>query len=104
MVLGNLSPLMRQLLRQKACMLQALMLHVGPERAACAECHVTAPALVSWSSVTTCPFLWTVSSQRPKKKKKTGPKLLAPKDGYAHPYLQLDKERVLSPLLWLLTN
>lgn len=70
MVLGNLSPLMRQLLRQKACMLQALMLHVGPERAACAECHVTAPALVSWSSVTTCPFLWTVSSQRPKKKKK----------------------------------
>lgn len=101
MVLGNLSPLMRQLLRHKACMVQALMLHLGPERAVCAECHVQAPALVSWSSVTTCPFLQTVSSQRPKE---IGPKLLAPKGGYSHAYLQLDKERVLALLIWLLTN
>lgn len=101
MVLGNLSPLMRQLLRHKACMVQALMLHLGPERAVCAECHVTAPVLVSWSSVTTRPLLQTVSSQRPQE---SGPKLLAPKDGHAHPYLQLDKERILALLIWLLTN
>lgn len=46
-VLGNLSPLIRQLLRHKACMVQALLMHLGPERAVCAKCHVTATALVS---------------------------------------------------------
>lgn len=46
-VLGNLSPLIRQLLRYKARMVQALMMHWGPERAVRANCHVTASALVN---------------------------------------------------------
>lgn len=46
-VLGNLSPLIRQLLRYKACMVQALMMYLGPERAVRANCHVTAYALVN---------------------------------------------------------
>lgn len=46
-VLQNLSPLIRQLLRYKACMVQALMMHLGPERAVHANCHVTVPVLVS---------------------------------------------------------
>ena len=87
-VLGNLSLLIRQFLRHKARAVPALTMHLGPESAECAKCHVTAPALVSQSSVTACPLLLIVGSQRPK----TGPTLLASRRGkLIHTYSSIRK-------------